>query len=58
VSTLGQDFDPKRNSLNFLRLVLALAVLVSHSIVLGRYGTDWIGNKSNIGTLAVFGFFG
>jgi peptidoglycan/LPS O-acetylase OafA/YrhL len=55
---LGQNFDPKRNSLNFLRLVLALTVIASHAIGLGQFGNDWIGNRSTIGEVAVYGFFG
>lgn len=30
--TLGSSFDPRRNSLNFLRLVLVAMVVVSHEI--------------------------
>ena len=32
-ATLGEAFDPQRNSLNFLRYVLALGVIVSHAYV-------------------------
>jgi peptidoglycan/LPS O-acetylase OafA/YrhL len=56
--TIGSSFDPRRNSLNFLRLVLALTVVASHAIDLGGYGRDWIGNRSTIGQTAVYGFFG
>jgi peptidoglycan/LPS O-acetylase OafA/YrhL len=46
------------NSLNFLRLVLASLVIVSHSIVIGGFGNQqFLGNQS-LGSLAVDGFFG
>ncbi len=46
------------NSLNFLRLALALLVIISHSITLGGFGSeDLLGNHS-FGGLAVDGFFG
>lgn len=55
---LVESFDPRHNSLNLLRLVLACAVICSHAIDLGLFGRDWIGNRTTIGTLAVYGFFG
>ena len=58
VSTIGQSLSAKRNSLNFLRLVLALAVVFSHSITLGLFGSEWILGKTTLGTVAVYGFFG
>jgi peptidoglycan/LPS O-acetylase OafA/YrhL len=57
-STIEQSFSAKRNSLNFLRLILALAVLFSHSITLGMFGSESILGKTTLGTVAVFGFFG
>src|ERR1039457_895578 len=57
-STIEQSFSAKRNSLNFLRLILALAVLFSHSITLGLFGSESILGKTTLGTVAVFGFFG
>ncbi len=57
-STIERSFSAKRNSLNFLRLVLALSVLFSHSITLGGYGSESILGKTTLGTVAVFGFFG
>ncbi len=56
--SIGAAFDPRRNSLNFLRLLLAVTVVASHSIDLGLFGRDWIGDRTTIGELAVFGFFG
>jgi peptidoglycan/LPS O-acetylase OafA/YrhL len=57
-STIEQSFSAKRNSLNFLRLILALAVVFSHSITLGMFGSESILGKTTLGTVAVFGFFG
>ncbi len=57
-STIEQSFSAKRNSLNFLRLILALTVLFSHSITLGMFGSESILGKTTLGTVAVFGFFG
>lgn len=50
---LGSTFDPKANSLNALRLALALLVLVAHSAELGGYGRD----LQPLGAWAVAGFF-
>ena len=58
VSTIEQSFSAKRNSLNFLRLILALAVVFSHSITLGLFGSEWILGRTTLGTVAVYGFFG
>jgi peptidoglycan/LPS O-acetylase OafA/YrhL len=58
ISTIKQSFSAKRNSLNFLRLILALAVVFSHSITLGLFGSEWILGKTTLGTVAVYGFFG
>ncbi len=33
-------FDPRRNSIGFMRLVMATAVIVSHAWPLGGFGTD------------------
>ena len=57
-STIEQSFSAKRNSLNFLRLILALAVVFSHSITLGMFSSESILGKTTLGTVAVFGFFG
>lgn len=54
--TVGSSFNPRRNSLNFLRLFLALCVVLEHTV----YGT-WnqrIFGHSSLGSAAVFGFFG
>jgi peptidoglycan/LPS O-acetylase OafA/YrhL len=58
--TLASAFDPKRNNINALRLVLATAVLISHSwlFVLGEHDplAD-LGAGMDVGELAVDGFF-
>jgi peptidoglycan/LPS O-acetylase OafA/YrhL len=56
--TIQDSFAPKHNSLNLLRLVLALAVVFSHSITVGSFGSESILGKTTLGTLAVYGFFG
>jgi peptidoglycan/LPS O-acetylase OafA/YrhL len=59
--TSVQKFDPKNNSIGFLRLILAIAVVYSHSFALGGYGLDFIKNithrQYSIGSFAVDGFF-
>ncbi len=57
---LGDVLVLKRqgNSLNFLRLVMALLVIVSHSIPLGGFGNEVIVGNQTYGGLAVDGFFG
>lgn len=55
--TLGQAFDPRRNSLNALRLVLATLVIVSHSWPIGGYGHDPGVGDLSLGEWAVAGFF-
>lgn len=55
--TLQQRFDPRHNSLNAIRLLLASLVIVSHSWPLsGREPEPALGG-ANLGTWAVFGFF-
>jgi len=57
-TTMSSRFQPRHNSLNALRLVLAAAVLVSHSWPLsGREPEPQLGG-ANLGTWAVLGFFG
>jgi peptidoglycan/LPS O-acetylase OafA/YrhL len=55
--TAGEAFDPRGNSLNVLRLVFATMVIFSHAIGIGLFGRDWIGDRTTIGTVAVYGFF-
>ena len=59
-ATLETAFNPRRNSLNALRLLMALLVIVSHSWPIGGFGfgrgEPWIGDQT-IGGWAVNGFF-
>jgi len=57
-SSIGESFSSRHNSLNFLRLLLALIVLVSHVIELGGFNVQNGLNGTSFGTLAVYGFFG
>jgi peptidoglycan/LPS O-acetylase OafA/YrhL len=57
MTTIDAGFDPRRNSLNCLRLVLAVAVIVSHTWPLGGYGSDPAIAGETLGTWAVAGFF-
>ncbi len=57
-STIEQSFAAKRNSLNLLRLVLAVVVVFSHSITVGHFGSESVFGKTTLGTVAVYGFFG
>ena len=56
--TYNSPFDPRSNSLNAIRLILALLVVVSHSWALGGAGPEPELGGANLGTWAVFGFFG
>ncbi|ABD11705.1 putative acyltransferase [Frankia casuarinae] len=58
--TLAAAFDPHRNNLNALRLILAGAVLVSHSWLFVRGEPDpltRLPGAPDLGTFAVDGFF-
>ena len=59
-TTLAVAFDPRRNSVNALRLVLAGIVLLSHTLKL-HGGEDPVGRFTggtvDLGTIAVDGFF-
>jgi peptidoglycan/LPS O-acetylase OafA/YrhL len=61
IMMLDTAFNSKRNSLDFLRFALAVAVIVVHGYWLGGYGPDplWIFShgQMNLGPLAVAGFF-
>lgn len=58
--SVAARFDPRRNSINALRLGLAALVLVSHSLTMSG-GTDPLGDITggivDLGTVAVDGFF-
>ena len=59
--TVGGSFSTRRNSLNFLRLVLALTVVVAHAVGIGLFTSVFFlinfRNKDDLGTIAVYGFF-
>jgi peptidoglycan/LPS O-acetylase OafA/YrhL len=55
-------FDPRQNAFNFLRLVLALLVIVGHCFALGGFGLErpfpaLTGGQYSLGTLSVGMFF-
>lgn len=56
-TTLAQAFDPRANSLNALRLLFAVLVIVSHSWPVGGYGEDPGWGDQDLGDWAVAGFF-
>jgi peptidoglycan/LPS O-acetylase OafA/YrhL len=56
--TLGLAYSGRHNSLNFLRLVLALVVVVDHAYGLGGFGSLVALHGISFGTIAVYGFFG
>lgn len=59
-ASLTEAFDPRRNSVNALRLVLAGIVLVSHTLKLHGEGDPLgrlTGGSVDMGTMAVDGFF-
>jgi peptidoglycan/LPS O-acetylase OafA/YrhL len=55
--TIGNSLAGKNNALNFVRLMLAASVLVSHSGVLGGFQPIANPNFGPIGGYAVYGFF-
>ena len=56
---IGDDLKGRHNSLNFIRLVLATLVVISHAADLGSF-PNWSGtiNNTSVATMAVYGFFG
>ena len=55
--SLEARLDPRRNSLNFLRLFFASAVILSHAWPLGGFGSDPAFGGLSLGGWAVAGFF-
>lgn len=55
---MNARFEPRHNALNALRLLLATAVLVSHSWPLSGHEPEPNLGGANLGTWAVLGFFG
>ncbi len=59
-ASIGQAFDPRSNALNLLRLIFAVLVILSHSLVLGGYrseGSENLWGQASLGQIAVDGFF-
>lgn len=56
--TFGKSLDGRNNALNLARLVLALAVVVSHTWPVGGAGLDPSVGGLSLGSYAVLGFFG
>lgn len=56
-STLGAALDPRHNSFNALRLLLALLVIVSHAPPAGGFGEPPMVGDVELGGWAVAGFF-
>ncbi|MBB5642483.1 acyltransferase family protein [Cryobacterium roopkundense] len=54
---LGTRFDPRRNSLNALRLLLAACVIISHSWIVAGFGYPPALAGTDLGMFAVAGFF-
>ncbi len=57
MSTLAVAVDPRRNSLNALRLLFAAAVIVSHAPEVGGWRAPYSWGDLEIGGWAVAGFF-
>ncbi len=59
--SVGELFSGRNNGIGLIRLCLALAVVVSHSRPLGfgqaDVGEYFTGRQTNLGTMAVYGFF-
>ncbi len=58
-SSIGEAFDPRHNSLNFLRLVLAVVVILGHALSLPALHDEsrLVFNGSGSAELAVWAFF-
>jgi peptidoglycan/LPS O-acetylase OafA/YrhL len=54
---VGETFNPRRNALNLLRLVLAGLVVFSHSLTLGGFRSETLWGHGSLGDLAVDAFF-
>jgi peptidoglycan/LPS O-acetylase OafA/YrhL len=55
--TVARSFDRRRNSLNAIRLLLAVLVVVSHSWAIGGFGPEPSLGGAHLGTWSVLGFF-
>ncbi|KQR24019.1 hypothetical protein ASF79_01915 [Agreia sp. Leaf335] len=57
MKTIDDVFEPSRNSLNAIRLLLATAVIMSHSWLVNGLGVPPMLNGTDPGLVAVAGFF-
>lgn len=57
VGSIHDRLDIHDNALNFLRLILACFVIVSHSAPVGGFGAEWKVGGLTLGNVAVGGFF-
>ncbi|MCW3492761.1 acyltransferase family protein [Microbacterium sp. SSM24] len=55
--SLGATFDPKRNGLNFVRLLLAVTVIGWHSFPLTGHDIEYAPLRQLVGEIGVDGFF-
>jgi peptidoglycan/LPS O-acetylase OafA/YrhL len=55
--TVHSELDVRNNALNFIRLSLAVAVIVSHSTPLGGFSINFGVGTFRLGSIAVAGFF-
>ncbi len=56
--SFDEALSPRHNSLNFLRLFFAVAVVVSHSTAFGLWKYPLAVNNTTLGAISVYGFFG
>jgi peptidoglycan/LPS O-acetylase OafA/YrhL len=55
--TIGQNFNPRSNALNLLRLMFAIMVIFSHSLFLGGFRREVLWGHGSLGDFAVDAFF-
>lgn len=55
--TFASVFDPRANSLNFVRLLMAVSVIVWHSFPLSGNDIEWAPLRQFLGEIGVDGFF-
>jgi peptidoglycan/LPS O-acetylase OafA/YrhL len=63
IKTFAEAFDPRKNSISFLRFFLSILVLFSHSHSIGKFGLNteflyvWSKGEKGFGDFAVDSFF-
>ncbi|SOD70547.1 peptidoglycan/LPS O-acetylase OafA/YrhL [Jatrophihabitans sp. GAS493] len=57
MESIAAAYRGRQNSLNFLRLLLAVTVLLAHQVELGGFGSDQASPEIRAGRWAVAGFF-